>query len=133
MDEERPLPDALRKEIEETAAFWRSTAPRHASRGARLTTPWTIYLFQEGDDGPVKVGKTKSLPDRLNTARTFNARPVHLRAYFTGTEKDERMLHALFAAHHIRGEWFHPAEPVLDFIRKVEPLRGKPLQSSGSR
>ncbi len=76
----------------------------------------TVYFVRSGM--MIKIGYTRNLPARLNTLQTANGRDIELIASFDGTKAGERELHALFKAHHIRGEWFHDCRPIWRWVRQ---------------
>lgn len=78
----------------------------------------TVYFFQVGTDGPIKIGQTsKEVNMRLNCIRSSIPFPVHLLGVIEdaplGLEKE---LHDRFHALHIQGEWFHPDDALTAFI-----------------
>jgi len=81
-----------------------------------------VYFIQEGDDGPIKIGKTSGHPaNRMSGVQTGNARALRLLGALPGYTKEETDLHRRFAAHRIRGEWFRPHVELLDFITTLPP------------
>lgn len=69
-----------------------------------------LYVIQEGDDGPVKVGMADHPYRRLSTHQTGNPRPLALRAVYEGERGDcralEKAFFLAFGHQHIRGEWY---------------------------
>lgn len=69
-----------------------------------------VYAIQIGDDGPIKIGQSRSPEKRL--ASLQGASPYSLRiAHRIPNERGlERGIHHVLAAHRMRGEWFtnHP-------------------------
>ena len=78
-----------------------------------------VYLIQEGQDGPVKIGWARDPQDRLERMQTGNSRVLRLVCSFPGGIGHERALHREFAAHHIRGEWFEPAPELLALVKSL--------------
>jgi hypothetical protein len=69
-----------------------------------------IYFVREGDDGAIKIGWTAgSALERRAACQTGNPRDLHLLPQRIGaTLRGEAELHAYFAPHRIRAEWFKP-------------------------
>lgn len=73
-----------------------------------------VYVFREGESGPVKIGKTTGDPlVRLATLQCGNSAKLICWAAWDALPGEEEFLHALFAEHRIRGEWFEPDESLL--------------------
>jgi hypothetical protein len=76
-----------------------------------------IYFIQAGDDGPIKIGSAKSPGERLATHQTSNHEELRIVATIPASSRNlERSIHASFAKHHIRGEWYHPAPEIMKII-----------------
>lgn len=94
-----------------------------------------VYVVQAGVDGPVKIGWTADARARLTSLAVDNAAPLFVLAVAPGTMRQEKDLHAHFAAHRIRSEWYRPAPEILTFARDLgsahlvkqltDSLRGK--------
>lgn len=70
-----------------------------------------IYVVQEGDGGPIKVGIAANAFWRLFDLQTGNWRKLNLRAVYVGDSKNEvflleQRIHAALGQHAIGGEWF---------------------------
>lgn len=70
-----------------------------------------LYVVQEGQDGPVKIGIAANAFWRLNELQVGNHRQLHLRAVFVGGDKRqvyelEQRVHAFLMEYSIGGEWF---------------------------
>ena len=98
-----------------------------------------IYVIQIEGDGPVKIGHTHGSPsNRLAHIRSSSPFKMSLIASFQGDLSMEAGLHARFAAHRIRGEWFEPCEDILTMCRstgihavsEVEPRRKMKKQTT---
>lgn len=66
-----------------------------------------VYFIRAGEDGPVKIGTTESVQDRLKLLQVGNHLPLRVIRMMEGGRKAEAALHRKFAEHHIRAEWFH--------------------------
>jgi hypothetical protein len=75
-----------------------------------------IYFVQAGSGGPIKIGSTKDLLDRISVLQTGNHEQLTLLGCVDGTSSDERAFHTRFAPHRIRGEWFFPCRELIEFI-----------------
>lgn len=76
-----------------------------------------IYFIQSVRGGPIKIGITDDLPARLRTLQTAHADKLSIIYSFRGKTSDEEMIHRMFSAYRINGEWFEP-EPVLEYIKR---------------
>lgn len=81
-----------------------------------------LYVIQEGNDGPVKIGVAANAACRRVSLQAGNPRPIVLRAVFVCENKPragamERAVHAHFADARVVNEWFDVTpEVVRDFI-----------------
>ena len=73
------------------------------------------YFIQAGDQGPIKIGSTKSLGVRLRTLVTMSPLPLRLVGVMQGDH--EARGHTRLAEFRIHGEWFVPSATVMEFIR----------------
>jgi len=74
-----------------------------------------VYFIQRGGDGPIKIGSTRGRPSsRLVAIQVGSAERLRLLGYL---RDDESRVHALFRQHRIGGEWFHPHQDILNFVR----------------
>lgn len=89
---------------------------RKEARGAHC-----VYLIQCGDDGPIKIGSTHKnlLTNRLYALQNGNHQPLHLRSWMATEPIHEKVLHAMFAEHRIRGEWYEPVDDLLAIIEAM--------------
>jgi hypothetical protein len=84
----------------------------------------TVYFFQVGTEGPVKIGRTNRSPlsrlADLQVSMPFDLRVVALQIGVPVHRETE--LHRRFAHLNIRGEWFRPGHELMEFIRcNAEP------------
>jgi len=82
-----------------------------------------IYFVQQGDDGPIKIGKAKGLAARVASLQCANPTPLRLLAHFSAAGAVETALHKHFRRYRVRGEWFEPAAPILAYIERVKNRR----------
>lgn len=79
---------------------------------------YSIYFIQVGSTGPIKIGRTSG-PVSKRLAGIQTSMPFDLKLIATipdASFADEKLLHKQFDHLRIRGEWFHPAEELLDWI-----------------
>jgi hypothetical protein len=83
----------------------------------RVQGVW-IYAIQAGDEGPVKIGRTKQTPAaRLRVLQQGNPQKLRGVAAWRALPDEERVLHADFATARLQGEWFAPAPELLERVR----------------
>jgi integrase/recombinase XerD len=85
-----------------------------------------VYFIQAGDDGPIKIGRSRRPLERFESLRGGSPLPLRLLLTYRAGELEERRLHERFAPFRRSGEWFEPAEPLIDFLmaRGVKGARG---------
>lgn len=92
------------------------------------STPWmrpegerkpVVYFAQQGDHGPIKIGFSTDIENRLKGLQTSSAVPIRMVTCVSGTRDDEADLHVRFAGLRLSGEWFSPAPELLRFISEV--------------
>ena len=94
-----------------------------------MKVPGHIYFAQSEHGGPVKIGFTTDLEQRLRNLQSASPYPLVLRATFPGTEADERKLHRRFAANRLHGEWFTPDASMENVVNGVGlPADHRPLK-----
>ena len=80
----------------------------------RLDMPNFVYFIQEGQRGPVKIGRAVDPERRIRQLQTGNPTTLGLRHVLPGGPKLESALHRRFEPARIRGEWFgHRYLPVI--------------------
>jgi hypothetical protein len=78
-----------------------------------------IYFIQSVDGGPIKIGSTDNLRERLKALEVHYGRPLALLATMPGDREREAEIHAQFS--HLRfgrTEQFRPASDLMDFINR---------------
>lgn len=76
-----------------------------------------VYFIQAGAGGPIKIGFTNYLPSiRISVLQPMNAETLVLLGEMPAPRgrDDEADIHAKFAQHRIRNEWFRPAPEILE-------------------
>jgi hypothetical protein len=93
----------------------------------------TVYLIQNIETRSVKIGHARNPLARLAKLRTGSAHPLQLIRLLEGGAAGERQLHAMFAAHRKRGEWFALSAaqiagdmPLPDLPLPVPEKKGRP-------
>jgi len=83
-----------------------------------------LYVVQEGENGPIKVGIAANAFWRLGELQVGNPRRLHLRAVFEGPDKRrifdlEQRVHGRLSGFAISGEWFDcPAKHAISVINE---------------
>lgn len=80
----------------------------------------SVYLIQAGD-GPIKIGFSEKPEYRLIKMQADCPAPLRIIGLVEGGRDREAELHAKFAVHRQNGEWFAPAQEILDFCEKHSP------------
>lgn len=75
-----------------------------------------VYFFQSGESGPIKIGVTNNIRRRRDMIQTGAVERIVNLGSYAGDKAEETALHVRFAAHRIRGEWFRPADELLEWI-----------------
>jgi len=81
-----------------------------------------VYIIQEGDSGPCKVGIARNAFWRRMDLQSGNYRPLHLRQLFQADERHQAIIaeaavHKHFSQDRISGEWFStPPEIIAAFL-----------------
>ncbi len=78
-----------------------------------------LYFVQQGKSGPIKIGITRgSMQTRLGDLQVGNPCTLRCLATMDGGDSLENLLHMKFHTLHLRGEWFRPKKPLIEFIRQ---------------
>jgi hypothetical protein len=85
----------------------------------------TVYFLQSSDTLSIKIGETNHLKRRISELQTAAA--GELRLLGTTERYSEVLLHEMFAASKIRGEWFIATPDLVRFLMSLgfQPLEGK--------
>lgn len=75
--------------------------------------------FIGGDEGPVKIGYSTSVDDRLKTIQAHSPLRVRVLATRDGGEDRETAYHAQFAEHRLHGEWFERSPSIESEIERL--------------
>jgi hypothetical protein len=72
-----------------------------------------IYVVQFGAGTPLKIGSTSDIGARLSKMSVDHYHEPSMLYLAHGGFKEERALHARFAKHRVRGEWYRPDPEML--------------------
>lgn len=81
-----------------------------------------IYFIQGISGGPIKIGYTTDLENRLKTLQTGYPDRLEYLLAFPGSPEHEKALHKQFAQYRLNGEWFNPDPKVLERIKHFTVL-----------
>lgn len=81
-----------------------------------------IYFVQAGLSGPIKIGVTTDIKNRLSQLQTGNPENLRLLALHLGDRHLEKALHRYFAPHQVKSEWFMPNEELVELIENPSYL-----------
>lgn len=75
-----------------------------------------IYFIRAGENGPVKIGRSRDPRRRLADLQVSHHETLCLLAVMDGDEAEEWTLHRAFPP--VRGEWCEPTPELLDYIER---------------
>lgn len=75
-----------------------------------------IYFLRRASGGPIKIGFSIDPWDRIKGLQTGCSDDLVFLGVLSGTMDDELDLHEGFTKYRGRGEWFEPAQEILEFI-----------------
>lgn len=104
----------------EAREVWRHTCGQLTGADGAV---W-IYAVQAGVDGPVKIGRTRNVRERLADLQSANGEELRLIAAWRGVPKTEQELHAEYADLRLRGEWFVATPELLRDMRALDCYEG---------
>lgn len=82
-----------------------------------------IYFIQVDGGGPVKIGKTNNLEERLRGLQTGHHKKLNILFSFDVPDEKadyaENHIQNVFIDHRIRGEWYNPCPYMYDYIAKI--------------
>ena len=79
----------------------------------------SVVYFIGSEAGPIKIGFTVGLKDRLAALRASSPVKLKLLATCHGHATREAAYHEQFAEHRLHGEWFEPAPAILTEIARL--------------
>lgn len=95
-----------------------------------------VYFIQEGERGPVKIGRAKDLLKRIETLQIGNSRELKLIAKLPcqserQAHEMEQRIHRRLARFRVRGEWFRFR--ALRELREIKDQRRIPKGGPANR
>jgi predicted GIY-YIG superfamily endonuclease len=86
----------------------------HIANGARsIPAPYTgevcLYVIQRGDNGPIKIGISRRLKERIATLQNGNAEKLKVLQVYKMSDVEKAIHRELAKVAKLEGEWF-PAE-----------------------
>jgi hypothetical protein len=102
--------------------------------------PGFLYFIQVGDEtGPIKIGHSANVEDRLRSLQTGNPYPVRLLGHFkfetpeAAANFEQRLQLEVFWDLRIRGEWFHCDPRILRLIRSMQMIEASAKADGSER
>lgn len=88
-----------------------------------------VYFLQMGEDGPIKIGFSQDVCERVASLQTNQPFPLRLIGVEIGSFATEKALHRRFLVYQTRpnSEWFFPKPELLEYIGKLNPDNLKPF------
>lgn len=93
--------------------YIRQTCPRFSEPQRRDEGRQFVYFIGTAD-GPVKIGLTRDVRQRLESLQTGSPVKLEILAYCEGDRWLERQYHTFFATQRLHGEWFGRGDNLLD-------------------
>jgi hypothetical protein len=93
----------------------------NAPRTAKPDPKNCVYFISDGH--AIKIGFASSPKERMRAHQTSCPRRLRLMAVEKGGIGLERLYHERFAAHRIRGEWFHIHDDILAEVARLRKVR----------
>lgn len=92
-----------------------------------------VYFIQQADgDQLIKIGKANDVRARMKSIKNeTKQRNLKLLGIIAGDEREEGILHAVFADYRRHGEWFEPCPFLLRFINQYASLKTANLHIRG--
>jgi hypothetical protein len=89
-----------------------------------------VYFIQAGDAGPIKIGTTLNLTSRLSELQCGCPDELRVLGSIPGSHALESELHARFATHRYRGEWFVATRNLLNYIKRHTTIHTRALHDA---
>lgn len=77
-----------------------------------------VYFVQSRLGGPIKIGLTTQLNQRLKQLQNESPIPLDIVGALHGDEQVESAIHERFRKLQLHGEWFEPSKELVEFIRE---------------
>jgi hypothetical protein len=82
--------------------------------------PGFIYFIQGERGGPIKIGYTTDVMNRLKTLQTGYPYPLKLLLAIHGSLEKERNIQKEFINIKLQGEWFEPSEKLINYMDGIK-------------
>lgn len=79
-----------------------------------------VYFVQESGTNAIKIGTTRNVKQRISELMLNVPYLLSVLTVIEGNHEVEHALHARFAKHRIRGEWFRPVPELLTYIEEAK-------------
>lgn len=96
-----------------------SAETSEAPRSLRSVPSRWVYFIQGEDGGPIKIGVANNPTKRLAELQRTSPVRLEIIAKVPGDESDEKRLHMRFNDLRLHGEWFEPAESLMEFLSEL--------------
>ncbi len=83
-----------------------------------------VYFAHNQEVGAVKIGSSGDVNARLDALQIASPHELILMGTLPGGRREEKRLHQLFDAMHMRGEWFRATPELLDDVGRLLAERG---------
>lgn len=81
---------------------------------------YPVVYFIQVPSGPIKIGTSKNLKQRLAYLQVYTPEPISLLGVHVGSFVEERAAHERFAHLRLHGEWFESDPALLAYIAAGE-------------
>jgi hypothetical protein len=78
-----------------------------------------VYFFQIRNDGPIKIGSSRNPENRLKSLNQSSPYQMRMLGTIEATNGEEGKMHKRFSKYRIRGEWFHPAKELIEYVKTL--------------
>ncbi len=89
---------------------------------SRLRKKFKYIYFLQCETGEIKIGIAYNVKKRISSIQLATPHKLTLLKKVKITDFImEKKLHEMFKKHHKQGEWFYPAEEILNYIKNCTP------------
>lgn len=82
----------------------------------------SLVYFAQAESGPIKVGHTVNIERRMAEIQLCTPAKVSLLTSVDGDRRTEAYFHRAFAKFRAFGEWYHPAQEVIQRVEEIKAL-----------
>lgn len=79
-----------------------------------------VYFIRSSVGGFIKIGMSTQPPIRFHFFHEWSPVPIELVVAVSGSRRDEKHLHRVFAAHRLHGEWFAPSPELIALVDRCK-------------